>query len=61
MLAVSFLATRVKEPMKGVSKLNRLLMYLNGTNQLGLKLNVDEIINITTHIDASYGVHQYCA
>ena len=51
LLAVSFLATRVKEP---VTKLNRL----SGTKQLGLKLNGDEIVNITTYIDASYGVHQ---
>jgi hypothetical protein len=42
--AVSFLATRVKEPDKDDwGKLKRILKYLNGTKHLKLKLQANQL------------------
>ena len=58
LLSICFLATRVQEPTEqDMNKLNRLMMYLNGTKELGLKISADNIINISAYIDASYGTH----
>lgn len=55
--SVSFLATRVTAPdVVDQRKLVRVMRYLNGTQQLGVKLEVDSD-NILGYIDASYAVH----
>jgi len=35
----------------------RLLKYLNGSRELGLKLTADNYLLILAFVDASYGVH----
>ena len=58
LLTICFLATRVRDPTEqDLGKLNRLLMYLNGTKHLMLKISADNIINISAYVDASYGTH----
>jgi hypothetical protein len=58
LLAVSFLATRVKEPDEDdMVKLQRLLKYINGTHGMGLTLRVADGWQVWAHIDASYAVH----
>ena len=58
LLPVSFLTTRVQAPDEDDwNKLQRVLRYLNGTQDLGICLRADCPTNVTAHIDASYGVH----
>jgi hypothetical protein len=58
LLATSFLSTRVLSPdMDDQKKLNRLLQYINGTQELGIKLSYSPESHIQAYIDASYGVH----
>jgi histone deacetylase 1/2 len=56
--AVVFLTTRVQSPdIDDAKKLERVLMHLNGTRELGLILEPSQSINVTSYVDASYGVH----
>ena len=58
LLAVSFLSTRVtKSTQEDWEKLERVLMYLNMTADLGILLRADEGLQIRGHIDASFAVH----
>jgi hypothetical protein len=59
MLTVSFLTTRVsKSTEEDWTKLDRLLMYLNGTRNLGIVIRADEGMRVVAHIDASFAVHE---
>jgi len=40
-----------------MSKLARVLKYLNGTKTLGLSMTVETVVCVWAHIDASYAVH----
>jgi len=56
--ACSFLATRVNKANEDdMSKLMRLLKYLNGSKVLGLTITAEVYLMIIAFIDASYGVH----
>jgi hypothetical protein len=56
--AVVFLTTRVLASDDGdQKKLDRVLKYVNQTQELALTLKPDACINVTSYIDASYGVH----
>ena len=58
LLAVSFLTTRVSGPNEqDLTKLTRLLFYLNDTKDLGLVLEVTNGIKVLAYIDASHGSH----
>eukprot|EP01036_Dinobryon_divergens_P034556 gene34556-44667_t len=58
LLAVSFLTTRVSSPTEqDLTKLTRLLFYLNDTKDLGLTLEVTNGIKVLAYIDASHGSH----
>jgi hypothetical protein len=58
LLTVSFLTTRVQAPTEeDMIKLQRALRYINGTRQLGIRLQHDPSSIIHAYIDASYGVH----
>jgi hypothetical protein len=58
LLAVSFLATRVINPtIQDLSKLERLVYYLNGTKDLCLTLSVIDGLKVHAYIDASHGSH----
>ena len=57
--AVVFLTTRVLNPDEDdQAKLARVMKYINHTSHLGLTLEPEQRINVTAHIDASYGVHE---
>ena len=57
-LAVSFLTTRVQSPdVDDWSKLQRVLKYLNGTQEMGIVLRPDKSGKHEAYIDASYGIH----
>jgi hypothetical protein len=56
--AVVFLTTRVLNPdVDDARKLDRVLKYVNATQELALTLQPEARINVTSYIDASYGVH----
>ena len=58
--AVNYLTTRVKEPTEDdLSKLMKVVKYLNGTIELGITLGGDDKGNIDfkAYTDAAYGVH----
>ena len=58
MLPVNFLSTRVKSPnQKDLLKLERVLKYLQGTLELGIKLQPNENVSVNAHVDASYASH----
>ena len=58
LLTISYLTTRVQSPNDEDSKkLSRVLAYLNGTKDLGLRLEYDPSVSLHTFVDASYGVH----
>jgi hypothetical protein len=58
LLAVSFLCSRVQAPTEeDVKKMMRVLRYINGTHQLGLRLIYDRTATVQAYIDASYGTH----
>ena len=57
--AVNFLCTRVKSPsMQDSVKLERILCYLYGSQNLCLTLEGGNLHNIYAYVDASYGVHK---
>lgn len=59
-VAIAYLTTRVQSPTEDdLSKLDRLMKYLNGTRDLGIRIQPhdDEPINPVAYVDASYGVH----
>jgi hypothetical protein len=54
----SYLATVVQNPTKkDMSKLLRGLKYLNGTRELGIRLQPSEKMAINAHVDASFATH----
>ncbi len=56
--AVCFLATRVKDSTEDDwKKLKRVLVYLNGTRELGLRMSADDLTLIEAYTDASFAVH----
>ena len=56
--AVAFLSTRVHEcDVDDISKLQRLLGYLLGTRERGIRLTIGNRIEVRIFIDAAYGVH----
>jgi hypothetical protein len=58
LLTVSFLTSRVLSPnVADQRKLFRLLKYLNGTRDVGIRLRPGKTVQIEADIDASYGVH----
>jgi len=58
LLAVSFLTTRVMSPTSDdLSKLRRVLSYLNGCPELGIVLQADSPTRVQAYVDASYGTH----
>ena len=57
-LAVSFLTTRVQAPnIDDWNKLQRVLKYLNGTQEMGIILRPNNNSKYEAYIDASYGIH----
>jgi hypothetical protein len=58
LFTMSFLATKCKDPcVSDQLKLDRVLMYINGTQDLGLTLQPDSMV-IHSYIDASYREHR---
>jgi hypothetical protein len=56
--AVIFLTTRVQMPTEqDLGKLLRVLKYINGTRELGIRLGANSAMQIISHIDASFAVH----
>jgi hypothetical protein len=56
--AVAFLSTRVtKSTEQDMTKLLRLLRYVNGTKDLTLTLGVTDPIKVVDFVDASFAVH----
>ena len=56
--AVSFLCTRVKRPDEDdYKKLGRLMKYLQGTREMTLTIEPDNIQVVKWWVDASYAVH----
>lgn len=59
--AVAFLCTRVASPDEDDwIKLKRVLQYLRGTIDLVLTLGADDLLNMKSWVDVSYGVHDDC-
>jgi hypothetical protein len=55
---VCFLATRVRESnVDDWKKLKRVLTYLSGTRELGLRLSAGDMTLVEAYADASYAVH----
>lgn len=58
LVAVAFLVRRVQNPDEDDwSKMVRLIQYIRGTKELGIRLSAEAHLSITSYIDASYGVH----
>jgi len=59
LLATTFLCTRVQSPGKDDhKKLMRLVKYLNGTKDMGLRIHSDgDVLDICVYCDASFAVH----
>jgi histone deacetylase 1/2 len=56
--AVSFLTTRVKEPLEqDWRKLDRVLKYLCGTQDLGIVIEASSTVQVLAYVDASFGIH----
>ena len=56
--AVSFLTTRVQHPTEQDNlKLKRVMNYIGQTKDLALRFNKRQTLELTIHIDASYGQH----
>lgn len=56
--AIAFLATRVNEcDVDDLAKLRRVLGYILGTRDRGIKLCIGEKMEVKAYIDAAYGVH----
>ena len=62
LLPITFLCSRVANPtLEDLDKLTRVMKYLNGTYELGIKLGeYGKDIGITVYADASYAVHPDC-
>ena len=59
LVTVSFLSTRVSKcTEEDWGKLERLLMYLNGTKSLGITLRASNGLRVVAHIDASFAPHE---
>ena len=57
--SVSFLTGRVTSPSEeDWRKLDRLLMYLNSTRELGIVLRAENGLQVIAHVDASFAVHE---
>ena len=55
---VAFLCTRVRQPNCGDwKKLLRLMKYLSGTKDMGLRLRADKTNNLKWYADAAFAVH----
>ena len=53
LIANSFLSTRVRRPTEqDMSKLTRVLKYLNGANTLGLSIRGETVVCVCAYIDA---------
>jgi len=60
-IAVAFLCTRVSEPdLDDWNKLRRVLQYLRGTIDLTLTMGADDITEMKSWVDVSYGIHDDC-
>jgi hypothetical protein len=60
-IAVAFLCTRVSEPdLDDWNKLRRVLQYLRGTIDITLTIGADDITEMKSWVDVSYGVHDDC-
>ena len=60
-IAVAFLCTRVSEPdLDDWNKLRRVLQYLRGTIDLTLTIGADDIAEMKSWVDVSYGIHDDC-
>ena len=60
-IAVAFLCTRVSEPdLDDWNKLRRVLQYLRGTIDLTLTIGADDITEMKSWVDVSYGIHDDC-
>ena len=58
LVAVAFLCKRVQVPTEeDMKKLIRVLQYIRGTFDFGIKLEVGNSFSIIAFVDASYGVH----
>ena len=58
---MAYLTMRVKSPDEdNWGKLKRVLRYLNGTIDLGLCLNMENMGLIQWYVDASYATHKDC-
>ena len=59
--AIGFLCTRVAEPKEdNWIKLKRVLQYLRGTLDMVLVLGADDLTDMKSWVDVSYGVHDDC-
>ena len=57
--AVSFLVKRVTQPTReDMRKLERLVRYVRGTEEMGIILEASVNMGVYGYIDASYGVHE---
>ena len=58
LVAVAFLVRRVQNPDEDDwQKMIRLIQYIRGSKDLGIRLSAASHLSITSYIDASYGVH----
>ena len=58
LVAVAFLVRRVQCPDEDDwHKMIRLIQYIRGSSELGIRLSADSHLSVTAFIDASYGVH----
>ena len=57
--AVCFLCTRVSKPtIQDQEKLDRVVKYLNSTQEMGIVLEGSERLQVVAYIDAAYAVHK---
>ena len=58
---MAFLCTPVSEPdLDDWNKLRRVLQYLRGTIDLTLTMGADDITEMKSWVDVSYGIHDDC-
>lgn len=58
LLATTFLCTRVQTPGKDdLKKLVRVVRYLNGTKDMGLRIHSTDKLDLCVYCDASFAVH----
>ena len=58
LVAVAFLVRRVQHPdTDDWEKMERLIRYIRGTKELGIRLAGERHLSVTAYVDASYGVH----